>query len=81
MKNIHERIRQEEANFLHNLAVLRCRHGLSKKQMATILKISIKTLNKIEQGIQPPRLGVEVIFEAMMHFHIPAAALFAQRLE
>jgi len=41
-------------NFLYNIAWLRKNNGISKKNMAKILKISVPTLNKIENGIHPP---------------------------
>lgn len=54
----------------HNVLYLRKTHNITKKEMAKILGIGIKTLSKIEQGILPPRLSVEVLFRIRDYFGI-----------
>lgn len=53
------------------LVLLRKQTGLSKKEMAQILEISVSTLNKIEKGELPPRLSVEILFHIQERFKIP----------
>ncbi|MBR4017003.1 MAG: helix-turn-helix transcriptional regulator [Oscillospiraceae bacterium] len=63
-----------------NITGLRKFYGYSKKEMAQILGIGIKTLDKIENGIIPPRLGVEIVFVVCQQFHIRPAVLFSVEL-
>lgn len=63
-----------------NITALRKHYGYSKKQMAHLLGIGIGTLNKIETGIIPPRLGVEVVFAICREFHIRPSVLFSEDL-
>lgn len=44
--------------FLKNISYLRKHNKLSKRKMAEILGIGVKSLNKIENGELPPRIGV-----------------------
>lgn len=55
----------------HNVLYLRKTHNITKKEMAKILGVGIKTLSKIEQGLLPPRLSVEVLFRIRDYFGIP----------
>ena len=64
--------------FMLNMTWLRRTHGLSKKQMSKICHISIQSLNKIESGILPPKLNVDIVFHIQKHFGIPAADLFKE---
>ena len=66
--------------FFGNIASLRKHYGYSKKHMAQILGISIGTLNKIEAGITPPRLSIEVVLAVSRFFHIQPSVLFSQLL-
>ena len=59
-----------------NIKILRERNGLSKKKMAQILDIGVTSLAKIEQGIMPPRTGVDIIFKISQHFKIRPHQLF-----
>lgn len=59
-----------------NLRRLRRAHGLSKKEMAKILGIGVKSLSLLENNILPPRLGCEMLFRASQHFKIRACELF-----
>ena len=67
MRNIFIR---ETENFIYNIIWLRKKHNLSKSKMAKLLGISVSSLNKLENGILPPRLGTEVIFLIQEQFHI-----------
>ena len=64
----------------HNILYLRKRHNITKKEMAKILGIGIKTLNKIEQGILPPKTSVEILFKIHNHFGIPLSFLISKKL-
>lgn len=73
---MREQIETEIEQFLKNVAYLRKCHNLSKKEMARILGIGTESYNKLEQGIFPERLTVEVIFNITDYFKIPPACLF-----
>ena len=64
----------------HNVLYLRKKHKITKKEMAEILGIGIKTLNKIEQGLLPPTLSVEVLFSIREHFGIPLSFQVSAKL-
>ena len=68
MKN--KLITGETKIFLYNVAWLRRKHGLSKKDMAKILGISTATRNKIEKGEMPPRMSVEIVFNIYEYFGV-----------
>lgn len=55
--------------FCENVRALRVLKRLSKAQMARIMGISTKTLNKIEAG-QMPRLEVMRINRLLNYFHL-----------
>ena len=78
MKNIE--LNNEFENFLYNIVYLRKTNNLSKKEMAGILGISIYSLNMLEKGIIPTRLGVEIIFKIQQHFSVSAKDLFEKKL-
>ena len=65
-KNINDEI----SNFTNNIAYLRKKNGLSKKEMAKALNISLYALNKIERGDIPKRISVDIIFNLQKHFKI-----------
>ena len=56
--------------FLTNIKNLRINNNLTKTQMANKLKISLYKLNKIENGILPPILTIEIIFTIYREFQI-----------
>lgn len=62
--------REQIQAFLYNIAWLRKHYGISKKKMAELLGIGVGSLNKIEQGILPPRMSMEVVFHVFDHFHL-----------
>ncbi len=67
---IKKYINDEINNFINNIAFLREKNGLSKKERANVLNISIYTLNKIERGELPEKLSVEIVFNLQKHFKI-----------
>ena len=67
-------------NLLYNIKWLRQHNGLSKKQMTDILGVSLKTLNKIERGEMPPRLGASVLYNISVHFGISSSKQFEKKL-
>lgn len=73
---IEEVNRQQLNNFLNNINWLREYHGLSKRQMSKVLKISVASLSKIESRIIPPRIGVEIIFNLHKSFGIKPHIIF-----
>lgn len=67
---IKERNRKMLETFMRNVTWLRKQHGLSKKHMAQILGIGVGSLNKIENGQMPQRLGVEILERIYIHFGV-----------
>ena len=63
--------------FLKNISYLRKHNKLSKRKMAEILGIGVKSLNKIENGELPPRIGVNVFFKIEKNFGISPKNLFS----
>lgn len=70
----------ELENIMYNVAWLRTHFGLSQKRMAELLRISIYSISKIENGIFPPRLCVDVIFNISDHFGIRPIDLVSRKL-
>lgn len=66
--------------FLKNVMWLREHYGISKKHMAELLGIGIASLNKIENGEMPKRLGVEIVFKIYDVFKILPKNQFALEL-
>lgn len=62
--------------FCGNLRYLRCRHGLSKREMSRILGIGVKSLTLLENNTVPPRLGCKMLFRASRYFKIRTCDLF-----
>ena len=81
LSSYKEDCEREEQNFLHNIAWLRKHHGLSKKRMAEVLGVGVGSLNKIENGEMPSRLGVRVFLRIYAYFGIRPKDLTEQRLE
>ena len=65
---------------LHNIRKLRKHNNLSKKQMASIMEVSIKTLNRIENGEMPPRLGANSIYNICVYFKVRSSTLFESHI-
>lgn len=68
------------AILIHNLIVLRCQYGLTKKAMAKLLGISTYSLNVLEGGKIPSLLGVELLFRVQACFEITIRDLLSQRI-
>lgn len=71
----------EIQNLMSNLVWLRKTAGLTKKQMADVLGIGVGSLNKIEKGIYPPRLKVDVLFAVWYRFGIYPGELLTVMLD
>lgn len=67
--------------FMFNVVYLRKLHGLSKRQMAKVMGIGVKSLNKIERGEFPPRLKINVILDTCRFFQIKPAILLSKQLD
>ena len=68
------------ANLIHNIIALRKQYSLTKRAMAKLLGISLYSLNKLENGVMPHHLDVEMVFRAQACFGIPIRELFDKRL-
>ncbi len=66
--------------FLKNVTWLRRHYGISKKRMAGLLGIGIASLNKIEEGKMPERLGVETVFRIYDKFGVLPENQFSEKL-
>lgn len=66
--------------FLNNIAWLRRHYGLTKKEMARRLGISIWSLKKIENGELPSRLTIDVLYRIYQVFGISMADFVSVRL-
>ncbi len=62
--------------FCENIRLLRQAHLLSKKEMADIMGINVKTLDMLEGNILPKHLSTGAIFRLAEHFDIPPGRLF-----
>ena len=67
---IAKKIKEEINNFINNISYLRKKSGLSKKEMANILNISVYELSEIEKGEIPKNASIEIIFNLQKHFKI-----------
>ena len=63
-----------------NIKLLRTMLGLSKKEMAQRIKISVASLNKLESGILPPRLCYDLIIYINREFGILPSQMFKPNL-
>ena len=70
-----------ESFFRANICYLRRRDGLSQKEMAQILGISVGTYRKIEQNEPSVRLYDKMILRMARHFHYTADELVLLDLE
>ena len=70
-------LHEELTKLLNNLTRLRKQNDLTKTEMANALHISTVTLNKIENGIMPKRLGANILIRASRYFSIPIEQLFS----
>lgn len=65
----------ELENFARNIAKLRKEQGISKREMAGALGIGRWSMDKLDAGMIPPRLGAEVLFYAAHYFGISISDL------
>lgn len=68
-------------NFMYNLTFLRKKFGISKRKMAELLQVDLRTLTKIENGIVPGRTMVRLLFEIEDRLYIPCGRLLRERLD
>ena len=66
--------------FGYNVAWLRKRYGLSKKEMAEIMGIGVGSLTKVERGEIPPQMKVDVLVKIYRRFGITPERQLRQRL-
>lgn len=71
---------KEFENITHNIAWLRKKNNLTKKQMAILLGMSVESLSKIEKGKSCRKLNLNMIFDIMCLFNVSADELFNTRL-
>ncbi|MBE6567918.1 MAG: helix-turn-helix transcriptional regulator [Ruminococcaceae bacterium] len=62
--------------FCKNIRTLRTSHGLSEREMAKTLRVSVKTLTQLENGILPPHVSASIILHLSKKFGIPPKDLF-----
>ena len=68
-------------NLIYNLKWLRKELNLSKKQMAKNLGIGVGSLNKMENGVYPPRLKAKVLLAVWDNFGIYPSVLLETRFD
>lgn len=64
----------------HNILFLRNSNNITKKEMAKILGVGIETLNKLEKGVLPPRLNVEVLIRIQEYFNVPLCFQVSEKI-
>ncbi len=74
-------MQNEMENFIKNIKFLRKSNNLSEKRMADILKISVKSLNKLEKGELLPDVSIEIVFNIYNYFGIIPKNQFSVLLE
>ena len=62
--------------FCKNVYFLRKKNGLTQREMAKLLNISVYSLGRIEKGIVPENLGCEMLFHLTVKFHVKMKELF-----
>ncbi len=81
MKESDSDVKNELEIFMENVVFLRKTHGYSKRKMAELLCISIGTLNKIETGVFPKQLDVDVFWQVADVFRVSPSRLFVSHDE
>lgn len=59
-----------------NIRYLRKKNGLTQREMAGQLNISLYSLRMIERGIIPKNLSCEILYYLQLHFFLDIADLF-----
>lgn len=67
----------EIQTFCNNVRILRKSRKITRKEMCAALKIGMKTLNKIESGVLPPKLSCDVIYRLSVYFDVTPKELFS----
>ncbi len=68
--NMERETSKELRTFMKNVAWLRTHYGLSKKDMAKLLGVSVMTLTRIERGQFPSQLHISVMYNIQRHFGV-----------
>ena len=76
MKESDSDVKNELEIFMENVVFLRKTHGFSKRKMAELLCISVAALSKIENGVFPKKLDVDVVWQIFDVFNIPPGRIF-----
>lgn len=71
----------EWVNLSYNVAWLRKKYSLSKKEMASRLRIGVKTLNRIENGEIVPKLSAGILFEIYEQFGIAPNIILEKHID
>ena len=66
----------ELGNLCKNIYFLRKKNGLTQREMARLLNISVYSLSRIERGIVPENFSCEVLFYLAKNFSIEISELF-----
>ena len=66
----------ELGNLCKNIYFLRKKNGLTQREMAERLNISLYSLRMIERGIIPKNLSCEILYYLQLHFFLDIADLF-----
>lgn len=72
---------RELATLCRNIRYLRISHGLSKKKMAEIMGIGVRSLNRMERGDFPSGIGISVFFRIHRTFGVLPSRLVSEELE
>lgn len=75
------KMKDYEENFLSNIAWIRKYYGISKKNMAKLLKIGVADITCIETGKIPSELSAEIIFIVQKRFGVAPADLLEKQLK
>lgn len=64
-----------------NIKRLRKKERLSKKEMARIMGIGIRSVTMLENGMLPVRMEAETLWRLKLHFGISIEYLFSKLIE
>lgn len=74
----HEETARQLRNFCRNILWLRKTCGLTQKQMAKLLHISVRTLRQIEHGVLPQCVTVEILDHIRNLFGLMPSQVFEE---
>ena len=72
---------EAERQFCRNIAVLRRVKGMTQKEMAEILGVSVSTVRKMEKGEKIPRLKARLLCRVYEAFQISSDVMLFEDLE